>query len=142
MIVCVDSSFLVSSYISDSNSPESDRRREGRNDLLLSPLNRTEFAHAIHQSVFRGRMKTAEAHRLWTLFEQDCHEGVWNQSGFPDSVWNIGIELARIHGSAMGMRTLDSLHVAFAVETRAERFWTFDERQRRLAEAVGLDTRP
>jgi predicted nucleic acid-binding protein len=38
------------------------------------------------------------------------------------------------------VRTLDSLHVACALELKAERFWTFDERQARLAEAVGLDT--
>jgi hypothetical protein len=30
--------------------------------------------------------------------------------------------------------------VACALELRAERFWTFDERQAKLAEAVGLDT--
>jgi hypothetical protein len=29
--------------------------------------------------------------------------------------------------------------VACALELRAERFWTFDERQAKLAEAVGLD---
>jgi predicted nucleic acid-binding protein len=38
------------------------------------------------------------------------------------------------------VRTLDSLHVACALELKAERFWTFDDRQVRLAEAVGLDT--
>jgi hypothetical protein len=35
---------------------------------------------------------------------------------------------------------LESLHVACALELRAERFWAFDERQARLAEAAGLDT--
>jgi predicted nucleic acid-binding protein len=38
------------------------------------------------------------------------------------------------------VRTLDSLHVACALELKAERFWTFDDRQARLAEVVGLDT--
>lgn len=33
-----------------------------------------------------------------------------------------------------------SLHVASALELGAERFWTFDERQERLAQAAGLDT--
>jgi predicted nucleic acid-binding protein len=37
------------------------------------------------------------------------------------------------------VRTLDSLHVACALELKAERFWTFDDRQARLAEAVGLN---
>jgi predicted nucleic acid-binding protein len=36
---------------------------------------------------------------------------------------------------------MDSLHVACALEVKAERFWTFDARQLKLAKAVGLDTR-
>jgi len=36
------------------------------------------------------------------------------------------------------MATLDTLHVASALELGAERFWTFDERQAKLARAVGL----
>jgi len=33
---------------------------------------------------------------------------------------------------------LDSLHVACALELKADRFWTFDERQAKLAKAEGL----
>jgi predicted nucleic acid-binding protein len=36
------------------------------------------------------------------------------------------------------VRTLDSLHVASALELKADRFWTFDERQAKLAKVVGL----
>jgi predicted nucleic acid-binding protein len=32
--------------------------------------------------------------------------------------------------------------VACALELKAQRFWTFDERQARLAKAVGFDTEP
>ena len=60
--------------------------------------------------------------------------------GFPSRAWETSIELARRHGPTLGVRTLDSLHVACALELRAERFWTFDERQMKLADAVGLDT--
>jgi len=42
--------------------------------------------------------------------------------------------------STLGVRTLDSLHVACALEKKAKRFWTFDERHAKLAEAVGLST--
>jgi predicted nucleic acid-binding protein len=55
-------------------------------------------------------------------------------------MWNASIDLARRYGPTLGVRTLDSLHVACALELRAKRFWTFDERQARLAEAAGLDT--
>ena len=36
------------------------------------------------------------------------------------------------------MATLDTLHVASALQLGAERFFTFDERQANLARAVGL----
>lgn len=139
MTVCVDSSLLVSSYLSDSNSAEADRRRELSEVIWITPLNKSEFAHSIHQQVFRGRINLAEANRLWGVFENDCANGVWISTSFPDAVWRTCIELAQRHGSKLGMRTLDSLHVACALELRAERFWTFDERQAKLAEAVGLD---
>jgi predicted nucleic acid-binding protein len=48
------------------------------------------------------------------------------------------VELARKHASQMAMRTLDTLHIACALEFGAGEFWTFDERQERLARAVGL----
>lgn len=43
-------------------------------------------------------------------------------------------------GAQRGARTLDSLHVACAMELKANRFWTFDERQAKLAKAAGLRT--
>jgi predicted nucleic acid-binding protein len=59
---------------------------------------------------------------------------------FPVATWYAVIDLARRYGPSLGVRTLDSLHVACALALKAERFWTFDERQAKLAEAVGLDT--
>jgi predicted nucleic acid-binding protein len=49
-------------------------------------------------------------------------------------------DLARRYGPKLGMRTLDTLRVACALELKAERFWTFDERQAKLAKAGGLKT--
>lgn len=140
MSICVDSSFLVSSYVPDSNSLESDRRRGKSPAIWLTPLNEAEFANAISQSVFRLRMNLAQANALWGVFQADCERGVWIRRGLPDAAWRTCIDLARKHGSALGVRTLDTLHVACALELKAERFWTFDERQAKLAEAVGLDT--
>jgi predicted nucleic acid-binding protein len=141
LTICIDSSFLVSGYITDSNSAESDRRRAGVPAIWITPLNRSEFAHSVYQHVFRGKMNLAEANQLWSLFEEDCARGLWISSSLPDSVWRISIELAHRHAPVFGGRTLDSLHVACAIELRADRFWTFDERQRQLAEVAGLNTR-
>jgi len=56
----------------------------------------------------------------------------------PESAFDVCAGLARHHGARLGLRTLDTLHVASALELKAQRFWTFDERQAKLARAAGL----
>ena len=65
---------------------------------------------------------------------------MWQSTPFPHRAWETCVELARRFGPTLGVRTLDTLHVACALELKAQKFWTFDDRQARLAEAVGLDT--
>ena len=140
MIICVDSSFLVSSYLSDSHSVEADRRRLNQDALRITPLNRSEFVHAVFRQVFQGAINLGQANDLIEVFEQDVANGLWISTNFPDEAWPTSVQLARRHGPALGVRTLDTLHVACALELRADRFWTFDDRQIRLAQAAGLDT--
>lgn len=125
----------------DSNSAQAAERMSARPEVWITPLHRSELAHVIHRCVFRKQFSEFEARQVWKRFEGDCAEGAWGVFQFSESAWATSIHLAQRHGSLLGMRTLDSLHVACALELGAERFWTFDERQRRLAEAAGLDTR-
>ena len=41
-----------------------------------------------------------------------------------------------------GQRTIDLLHVAIALEAKATTFLSFDNRQRKLAKAAGLEFKP
>jgi predicted nucleic acid-binding protein len=110
--------------------------------LYLTPFGRSESANAIHRQAFIGRLSSTETRKAWQAFESDCIRGVWQSVPFPDRAWLTCVDLALRYGPTLGVRTLDSLHVACALELKAEKFWTFDERQARLAEAVGLDTAP
>jgi predicted nucleic acid-binding protein len=141
-MIYADSSFLVSSYIEDAHSPEADRRINEAPSVWVTPLNRSEVGHAIHQYVFRGTLSLPDARRAWDDFRRDCTQGIWIPINFPERTWETSVDLARRYGPTLGVRTLDSLHVACALELKAEKLWTFDERQARLAEAVGLDTNP
>ncbi len=58
----------------------------------------------------------------------------------PEDAFELCADLARRYGPKFGTRTLDSLHVACALELKAEQFWTFDERQGKLARSTGLKT--
>lgn len=65
---------------------------------------------------------------------------MWLRVALPDSVFELCADLARRHATRLGVRPLATLHVACALELKAERFWTFDERQKKLARAAGLKT--
>lgn len=108
--------------------------------LWFAPLHRAEWMHAVSQHVFRKEITATEARRAQAELQSDLGSGLWLRTDLPESVWDTCAELARRHGSRLGMRTLDSLHVAAAVEFAAEAFWTFDDRQAKLAAAVGLQT--
>ena len=140
MTIYADTSFIVSYYLQDVHSPEADRRIKNGPLLWLTPLNRTEFAHALHRYVFRTAITLVQSRLAWQDFEDDRSNGVWKEIDLPENVWERSTDLARRHGPSLGVRTLDSLHVACAVELKARHFWTFDERQANLAKAAGLNT--
>lgn len=108
----------------------------------MTPLNRAEIVHAVILHIFWKKATSGEAASALQVLDRDCAAGVWSQVGFPAETFKRSIDLTLRYGPTLGVRTLDSLHVACALELKTERFWTFDERQARLAEAVGLDTNP
>lgn len=136
-----DTSFITPAYVHDTRSAEALKRLSSFPSIWMTPLNRTELAHAFQLNVFWGKLSAFEAQRAWNRFATDLAKGVWTVTGIPDLAWNISADLARRYSAKIGVRTVDTLHVACALELGAERFWTFDERQANLAEAVGLNTR-
>lgn len=140
MSVSADSSFIVALYVVDSHSSEARRRMAAKPVVALTQFNRVELAHALHFQTFLGRINVMEAARAWHDFEGDCARGVWVLRDLPTRIWETCIDLARRFGPTLGVRTIDSLHVACALESHSKRFWTFDDRQAKLAESVGLDT--
>lgn len=140
MSVYADSSFVVSLYLTDAHSTEARRRVKGVSSLILTPFHRAEWAHALAQHQFRGTLSAAAARNIDGQFQSDEASGLFTAELVPEKAFDLCGDLARKHGSSLAMRTLDSLHVACALELDAERFWTFDDRQAKLAKAVGLRT--
>jgi len=138
--VYVDSSFVVSLYLTDVHSPEARRRVQGAPPIILTPLHRAEWAHALGQHQFRGTVTAETADRAQAQFTSDEAVNLWRAVPLPENTFEICADLARRYGAKLGMRTLDTLHVACALELKAARFWTFDERQEKLAKAQGLKT--
>jgi predicted nucleic acid-binding protein len=139
-MIYADSSFFVSRYVADVHSSKTDQRMANEPAVWLTPLNKAEIANALQRYVFRARITAVEAGQAWTDFENDCARGIWTRVDLPEGIWEAAVVLAQRFGSVLGVRTLDSLHVACALELKAHKFWTFDERQAKLAETVGLET--
>lgn len=107
----------------------------------ITTLHIAEWTHAIAQHEFLRQMTVAEADRLHRDFDDDRTARIWQTISLPESALEVCADLGRRYGAKLGIRTLDSLHVACALELKTKRFWTFDDRQRKLAKAAGLDTR-
>jgi hypothetical protein len=65
---------------------------------------------------------------------------MWVEMAMAENADEVCADLARRYGHRVGVRTLDTLHVACTLPLKAEQFWTCDERQAKLAQAVGLKT--
>jgi uncharacterized protein len=57
-------------------------------------------------------------------------------------VFRAAAQLAVRHSGRLGCRSLDILHVAAARKLAASQFWSFDARQRALAQQLGLNVKP
>lgn len=144
MDVYADTSFLISYYLPDANSPKA------RNFMLtfgaplpLTVLHRLELRNAISLGVFREAITPAEAAAAWADVEADVQAGrlVALNVNWPD-VFGRAENLARQESPILGTRSLDVLHVASAQRVGAIDFLSFDTRQATLARTTGLNVKP
>jgi predicted nucleic acid-binding protein len=140
LTIYADTSFFVSLYLTDRHTAEVERRLSSRPSLWMTPLHVAEWAHAVEQHVFRKAISRSEADRLLQCFQEHRAQNLWKEAPLPDRAFEVCAELAHRHAARLGVRTLDTLHVASALELKAEHFWTFDVRQTKLALAAGLKT--
>lgn len=133
-----DTSFFVSLYLPDQHSAQAGRLAS-QGGVWLTPLHVAEWTHAIKQHVFPKKVSASEAN-LHDRFQNAVQSGVWVEVLVPELAFERCREPARRYAAKFGLRTLDTLHVASAFELNADTFWTFDERQQRLARACNLKT--
>ena len=129
---------MVSLYLRDGHSAAALERIKENRRIWFTPLLSAECSHAIAKQVFYRKISQAEADTVFDALERDRAAGMWLETLIPESAFELCTDLGRRYGPKFGMRTLDTLHVACALELEADRFWTFDERQAKLAKAAGL----
>lgn len=145
-----DTSFVLSMLVMDSMTVavRAVLRKRGRVPLMYSALHQMEVPNALRALHFQEAsqmpaarrskveegLKAAELRLLamrknGVLVDRDCD---W------DAVIHRFEQLSEAHTFKTGSRTLDTLHVAFAVELNCDEFITCDQRQAVLAKAAGL----
>ena len=139
MSAYADTSFLVSLYVLDVNSaPAAAQMKRAALPLSLSPLGEIEIANAFQLRLFRKELDHSKVKAAQKLFREDMANGVIVLRPLPSVVFDEARRLAEKHTRRLGTRSLDLLHVASALVLRTETFFTFDEKQRKLAKAEGL----
>ena len=106
----------------------------------MTPLHIAESTHVIELHVFRKAITRGEADRALQRAQGFHAQHLWKESALPEQAFALCAQLAQQYAARLGVRTLDTLHVACALELQADHFWTFDDRQMKLAAAVGLKT--
>lgn len=105
----------------------------------VSHLHELEMRSALRQKVGRGELTQVDYEALIAQIESDLATGVHERVtvSWPD-VFATAEALSAAHGVATLCRSLDTLHVALAMELGAAEFCTFDLRQSQMAAAAGL----
>ena len=106
---------------------------------VLTALQLLEMRSAIRQKQGRNEVTDAECQTLLSDFDQDLASGFYVRITPPwDSVFARAERLSSQHTVSTLCRTLDTLHVALALELGATEFCTFDQRQAAMARRAGL----
>ena len=142
MKVYADTSFLVSLYSPDAHSARAARDvLKFEPAMILTPLNELELTNALQLRVFRKESSTTEVRAALAELRQHIRDGFFSVAAMPVTAYEHAQRIALRQSAATGARTLDILHVASAVLLRSEKFWTFDIRQAKVAQAEGLQLR-
>lgn len=138
-MIYLDTSAFIKLYIREERSEAVNAIVVGQDEPLpVWFLHTLEMRNAFNLKLFRKELTQADVDNMVKLFHDRMHAGVYAAPRL-----DIG-ELAATaiqftgHTRHIGCRSLDILHVAAAVRVGAELFVTSDERQRQLAETVGL----
>ncbi len=141
-----DTSFLCSIYRTQIHSPRADQLLELIGALPVSSLLVLEFRQSVRLqtrlfSLDRKKgFPSMEGARMLRDLQSDLVAGVLSMKAIDwADVHRIAEQLSDRHTREGGHRLADLLHVATALHLGAESFLTFDDQQRKLAAAEGMD---
>lgn len=140
MRVYADSSFLVSCYLLDANTPAAKAfLGEHEDPFPFTTLHDLEVRNAFQLGVFRRVLTVDQAKAAAEAIEEDLASGRLVRAPVKwAGTFRAAARLSARHVAATGARSLDILHVAAAKSLRCKELASFDARQRDLGELAGL----
>ena len=107
--------------------------------LVFNSLLRLEVENSIRLSVAHQMINEREAQLSRNRIEQFEKNLQWVETNVDwERTFARALGLSKSHTSNIYSRSLDILHVACAMEIGCRHFWSFDRKQRSLAEMAGL----
>lgn len=138
-MIYLDTSFLVSLYSRDVNSPAAaNLLRASGEGWILSTLTELETVNALELRVFRKEISRLDVKASSRNFEEDLRQAIFRLIPLPETAFERARKISRQTTAKVGTRTADLLHVAAALELGAEGFFSFDQKQGKAAQAEGL----
>lgn len=139
----LDTSALLKLYIREPGSEEVQARIAAQDQPLpVWEIQEMELTNALRLKAYWKDITADQAEAQLTLFHERRQRGLYvfpelRRGALMDTFRRLSAETPRL-----GCRTMDILHVACAVQLRADEFLTFDQRQRTLALHAGLSAPP
>lgn len=139
MNIYLDASFLVSLYSTDVNSSTAVRTLQ-RSDrmLIISKLAELEVANALDLRVFRKEIAAEQATTSWQNLTKDFDDGVFQLRPIPERSFERAKQISQQTTARLRTRTADLLHIAVVLDLGCKCLYSFDERQRKLANSMKL----
>ena len=140
MTTYVDSSALVSVYVTERFSKTARATVRGATQIPFTPLHQLEVPNAFEMLVGRGAITRDECHAVLRQLREDVDlQRLTTVSPDLDQVFARVREFSRLYTAKTLARSLGLLHVAAAHVTSCTRFVSGDDRQLAVAKASGLE---
>ena len=142
-MIYLDTSLVVSLFCPDANSTGAAKAMQTVNvQLLISNLVELEAINAFALKEFRKEIAGKQAEASILNFNNAILSGVFQLCVTPEAAYQRAKQLSRMFTAHLGTRSADILQVATALELGASDFFSFDLKQRKMAEAAGLKLNP
>ena len=135
----VDTSFLVSLYSPDANSKSAASvMQASQGEHLVTTFAELELVNALQLRIFRKELSAAQAQSSLQAFAEDLRNRAFQLTPLPEQTLERARQLSIQTTARLGTRTADLVHVAAALELAADRVYSFDKQQRKLAQSLHL----